>query len=280
VGQPQQSDGGVQCGHGSPGGQVGFWGGAQLQAGSGDDAQRALAAHKQVAQVIAGVVFAQAGQAMPDLALRGDHFQAQAKVAGIAIAHHLGAARVGGQVAANGATAFGGQAQGEQQASAFGGLLHGLQHAARLGHQCEVGCVHTADGIHALQAQYHFRARCIGHASHHQTCIAPLRDDGHACGGTGLHHRSHLGRVARSHHGQCHALLALAPVVLPGRQVGGRVVVRQHMGFADDGMERIQQVCVWHKNSIAIKSMNECAKCQKIHILKMKAGRRQTCFGC
>ena len=158
VGQAQQSDGGVQGGHGSPSGQVGFGRRAKFQAGSGDDAQRAFAAHKQVAQVIAGVVFAQAAQAMPDLALRGDHFQPQAQVAGIAIAHHLGAASVGGQVAANGATAFGGQAQGEQQASAFSGLLHGLQHAARLGHQCEVGCVHTADGIHALQAQYHLGA--------------------------------------------------------------------------------------------------------------------------
>ena len=36
----------------------------------GDDAERALAADEQVAQVVAGVVLAQAGQAVPDLALR------------------------------------------------------------------------------------------------------------------------------------------------------------------------------------------------------------------
>ena len=42
----------------------------QLQRRRGDDAERAFAADEQVAQVVAGVVLAQAAQAVPDLALR------------------------------------------------------------------------------------------------------------------------------------------------------------------------------------------------------------------
>jgi hypothetical protein len=72
----------------------------------GNHPQRALRANEQVAQVVAGVVLAQTRQAVPDLALRGDHLQPQTQLAGVAVAQHLGAARVGAQVAANGATAF------------------------------------------------------------------------------------------------------------------------------------------------------------------------------
>ena len=50
----------------------------QLEYRRGDDAERAFGADEQVAQVVAGVVLAQAAQAVPDLALRRDDFQAQA----------------------------------------------------------------------------------------------------------------------------------------------------------------------------------------------------------
>ena len=67
----------------------------ELHRRGGDDAQRAFAADEQVAQVVAGVVLAQARQALPDLALRRDHFQPQAQLARVAVAHHLGAAGIG-----------------------------------------------------------------------------------------------------------------------------------------------------------------------------------------
>ena len=79
----------------------------QLQARRRDHPERALGADEQVAQVVAGVVLAQALEAVPHLALRRDHFEAQAQVARIAVAHHLRAACVGAQVAANGAAALG-----------------------------------------------------------------------------------------------------------------------------------------------------------------------------
>ena len=63
-----------------------------------------------MAQVVAGVVFAQTRQTIPNFALGGDHFQAQAQLTRIAIAHHLRAAGIGGQVAADGAAALGRQA--------------------------------------------------------------------------------------------------------------------------------------------------------------------------
>ena len=113
MGQAQQLHSRLHAGHGGPGGQLRSGLGVQLHGRGGDDAQRAFAADHQVAQVITRVVFAQATQAVPDLALGGHDFEAQTQLAGVAIAHDLRAARVGAQVAADGAAAFGAQAQGE-----------------------------------------------------------------------------------------------------------------------------------------------------------------------
>ena len=67
---PSSATRSLQRGHGGPGGQRGGRQRVQLHGRGGDDAQRALAADEQVAQVVAGVVLAQARQAIPDLALR------------------------------------------------------------------------------------------------------------------------------------------------------------------------------------------------------------------
>ena len=104
----------------------------QLQRRGGDDAERAFAADEQVAQVVAGVVLAQPAQAVPDLAVGGDDLEAEAQVARRAVAQHLRAAGVGRQIAADRATAFGRQAEREQQAGVGGRLLHRLQDAAGL----------------------------------------------------------------------------------------------------------------------------------------------------
>ena len=109
--QTEQGHGFVHRGNSGPGGQASCRQGVELERGGGDDAQRAFAADVEVAQVIAGIVFAQARQAVPDLAGGGHHFEAQAEVACIAVAQHLRAAGVGGQVAAQGAAAFCGQTE-------------------------------------------------------------------------------------------------------------------------------------------------------------------------
>ena len=191
----------------------------QLQRGRGDDAQRAFAADEQVAQVVAGVVLAQARQAVPHLAVGGHHLQAQAQLARIAVAQHLGAAGIGGQVAADGATALGGQAQRQQQPGVGRGLLQRLQHAAGLGGERQVGAVDGAHAVQARQAEQHLRAAGIGHAAADQAGVAALRHHAGAVRGAGPQHGSHLRGVGRAHHGQRTAAEALAPVQLPGRQV-------------------------------------------------------------
>ena len=219
VRQAQQVDGGLHAGHGGPGGQLGGGAGVQLQRGGGDDAQRAFAADVQVAQVVAGVVLAQAGQAAPDLALRGDHFQAQAQLARVAVAHHLRAARVGGQVAADGAAALGGQAQGEKVARRFGRALQVLQDAACFHGDGQVGRVHRAHLVHAPQAEQHLRASLIRHRSHGQPRVAALRHDGGAVRHAGAHHGGHLLGTRWAHHGERTPAGAAAPVVFVGAQV-------------------------------------------------------------
>jgi hypothetical protein len=85
-----------------------------------------------VLEVVAGVVLAQAAQAVPDAAVGQHHFQAQRQLAGIAVAQHLHAAGIGGQVAADGGAAFGGERQREQAISLARRLLHRMQGASGL----------------------------------------------------------------------------------------------------------------------------------------------------
>ena len=84
-------------------------------------AERAFAADEQVAQVVAGVVLAQAAAGRPRrrpsavTTSRPRHLLAR-----IAVAQHLRAAGVGREVAADRAAAFGGEAEREQQAARGG----------------------------------------------------------------------------------------------------------------------------------------------------------------
>ena len=76
--QVQQSQAGLQAG---TGGQCGHLRGrlrVELQGRGGDHAQGALAADEQIAQIVAGVVLAQAREPVPDLSAGGHHLQAQA----------------------------------------------------------------------------------------------------------------------------------------------------------------------------------------------------------
>ena len=78
MGQAQKLHCRFQRGQGDQCGHLGPWCGVELHDRRGDDAQRAFGPDKQVAQVVAGIVLAQAGQAIPYLALRCHHFQPQA----------------------------------------------------------------------------------------------------------------------------------------------------------------------------------------------------------
>ena len=233
VGQAQQLHRSIERGHGRKRGELRSRHRVHAQGGSGDHTQRAFGANKQVAQVVAGVVFAQAGQAAPDFALRRHHLQAQAQLAGVAVAHHLGAAGIGGQVAANGAAAFGGQAQGEQKAFFLARLLQGLQHAAGLYRHGEVGRVDGADAVQALQAQQYLGAGSIGDRAHHHAGVAALRHQAHTGCRAGFDHCGNLFSRAGAHHGQGVPALAFAPVLF----VSGEVALGEYMRFAHEGAQ-------------------------------------------
>ena len=181
---------------------------------------------------------------MPDLALGCDDFQTQAKVAGIAVAQHLGAAGVGAQVAADGATALGGQTEWEQKTGCLGLLLQAGQNAASLGRQGQVVGVEPTQLVHALQAQHQLAARVVGRAAQYQPSVAALRHDADrllgvpfTLGDTGLYHSRHFGGAAWPHHGQCAPSVSFAPVLFPGAQV----TVGQDMGGPDRDAQLVQQ---------------------------------------
>ncbi len=227
----------------------------QLERCRGDDAERAFAADHQVAQVVAGVVLAQAAQAVPHLAGSGDDLQPQAQLARIAPAQDLRAAGIGGQVAADGATAFRRHAQRQQQPAILRRCLQRLQHAAGFGGEREIGLVEGADAVHALQAQQHLRAAGVGHAAADQAGVAALRHDRHAGFGTGAHHGGHLGRAARPHDGQRAAVPAATPIQFPGRQVARG----EHVGGSDGAAQRFQQVSGRHLPDLRRWTAPRCA---------------------
>ncbi len=218
VRKAQQRDRMVERWHRGPGRELRRGQRVELHRRCGDDAERAFAADHQVAQVVAGVVLAQAAGAFPDFALRRDHFEAQAQIARVAVANHLRAAGIGGKVAADGAAAFGGKAQREQEALLLRRFLQRLQDAAGLHRHREVGRVNGANRVEPLQAQHHLRAAVVGNGAHCQPGVAALRHDGRAGRGAGLDHVGHLLRVGGPHHGQRLAARALAPVLLVGGQ--------------------------------------------------------------
>ena len=87
----------------------------QLQHRRGDDAERALRADEQVLQVVAGVVLAQALEAVPDPPVGEHDLEAEHEVAGVAVAQDGRAAGIGREVAADAAGALGGEGEREQK---------------------------------------------------------------------------------------------------------------------------------------------------------------------
>ncbi len=155
---PHQRHGVAQRAAGGPRGDAGARLREQAQGRGGDDAERALAADEQVAQVVAGVVLAKAVQAAPELALRGHDLQPQAQLARVAEAQHLRAAGVGREIAADRARSLGGQAEREQQAGLRGGGLHLLQRESGLDGDGLVVGIDAADRAQPFRGEHDLRA--------------------------------------------------------------------------------------------------------------------------
>jgi len=148
-----------------------------------------------------------------------DHLQAQAQLAGVAVAHHLGAAGVGAEVAANGATALGGQAQREQKALRFAQAsckVCNTQPAStvtvRLAASMVRIALHAASGSAPPGCRMHPAwspppCRCC-HLGARWLTRAATQALTHGC--------ATCFGVGRAHHRQRPAAFAFAPVLLPG----------------------------------------------------------------
>ncbi len=193
--------------------------------------ERALGADEQVFQVVAGVVLAQAAQAVPQAAVGQYDLQAEAEFARIAIAQHLHSTGIGGEIAADGGGAFGGKREREEAAGAGGGFLHRSQRAAGFDGQGVVVGVDGANAVEAGEAHQHFAADGGGATT--QARVAALRHNRNAGGGTGLHDSRNFFGSARLDYAKRLPGVTAAPVgAIRGNVEGGGENVRRADNFA------------------------------------------------
>ena len=205
VGRRGQAD----DGHGARGQQ-----GVQLQRRRRDDAKRTLGADQQLLEIIAGIVLAQALEAIPDLAIGQHRLDAQHLLAHHAVAQDGRAAGIGRDQPADGARAFRGHAHGEATAD-LGGLLVGLvQGDAGLQHHGVVDGVDIADRRQLLGREQDLAARDL---AGDQAGIAALWGDRDALGRADADHGGDLGGRARGDQQRRLALPAAAPLDQLGR---------------------------------------------------------------
>ena len=121
----------------------------------GDDAQRALRAHHELGEVVAGGVLERVGGRPDDVAGGQHHLQIEHVVAGGAVLHGLGAAAAVGQVAAQKAAALAGRVGRIEQADVLHRLLKHLVHHARLHGGLQVALINLNDVVEPLGAQHH-----------------------------------------------------------------------------------------------------------------------------
>ena len=244
VGAAQQRHRGLGGGHGDPRGGDVLGLGPDLQHRLGDDAERAFGADMEVAQIVAGIVLLERAQAVPYLALRRDHLDAQHKLAGVAVMQDLHAAGIGREVAADGAASFGGQRQRTQAVVLGGGLLDRLQHDAGLDRHRVAQRVDVEDAVHAVERQHDLAALLMRRAAAHHAGVAALGHHRDLLGEAELPDGGHLLGGGRAHHGQRGTEIVLAPVGEVGMLA---LIVGDQSTLADDGAQLVDEV--GHLNS-------------------------------
>ena len=162
---------------GEPCGFGGGWLGEQTQDGGRDDAECAFCADEQMFHVVAGVVFPETTQAVPDFTVGEYNFEAEDERAGVPIAQHLGAAGVGGNVAADLAGAFSTEAEGEEAVVFSCDFLDALQDDAGLDGQGIVVGIDLAHGVHARCRDDDFGHVAVWLAGAGEAGVAALGDD-------------------------------------------------------------------------------------------------------
>ena len=193
----------------------------QLQHGSGNHPQRALGADEKMFQIIAGIVFTEPPQAVPNPPVRQHHFETEDQGPGIAIAHHLGAAGIGRQIATDLAGSFGCQTEREQPSGLRRGGLNIRQNAAGLDRHGIVVDVDVADLVHPAGRQDDLAIVVVGLAGAGQAGIATLRHDRRAGLMTDPHYFGQFLGIRRLHDHRDQALPIVAPRLQQRRHIAG-----------------------------------------------------------
>ncbi len=154
--------------------------GEQLERRGGDQAERPFAADEHLLEVVAAIVLAQGAQPVPHAAVRQHDLQPEHEVARHAVAQHVEAAGVGGDIAADAAGPLRAEGDGQQAVGLLGRLLGNLQHAASLHHHGKVERVDRAHGSHPLEAHHQLPSAGIGDGGADQPGQPALGHDGHA----------------------------------------------------------------------------------------------------
>ena len=214
----------------------------QLQHRGGDDAERAFGADEQLLQVVAGVVLAQAAQAVPDAAVGQHHLDAEHQLARVAVAQHRGAAGVGREIAADRAAALGGERQRKHHAG-VGGAPPARRRASRRPRRSASRCRRSTARTRFIRVErQHDRRRPTRRVSRRRTgrCCRPAATIGAPRPAQARTTAATSAVLARAHDGLRAAVIAAAPVGEIGGDVGRR---GEDVRGADDGVEPREQGC-------------------------------------
>ena len=163
-----------------------------------DDAERALRADEEIAQVVARVVLLERAQTIPHAPVRQHDFETQHLLARIAIGEHADAARVRAEIAANAAAPLRGQRQRKEAACLLGDVLAFLQRQARLDGHARAHRIDMADLVHARDRDDDLAM--LRDLAAHKTCVARLWNHGEVQLVGERHDAAHLFRRAGAQH--------------------------------------------------------------------------------
>ncbi len=208
--------------------------GKELQDGRRDDFERSLRADEEILEVIAGIVFFQLGKTGVDASVGKHGLDAEHEIARGAIGDDARAAGVGGEIAADGAGALGGEGEGKQAADAIGFFPGRGEHHAGLDRHRAGGEVDVAQGPHALQRKHDRPVLWRGDLAADKAGIAALRHDGRARRAAKPDDGGDLRRRAGTDDAERAAPEQVARLGEISRHIGG---LRQHIRRADDRLQ-------------------------------------------
>ena len=216
--------------HADEGGLDGLGRRKQFQHRGGDDAERALGADEEVLEVVAGVVLLELVEEVQHAAVGQHDFDPDHEIAGDAIGERVGAAGIGGEVAADGAAALGAERQREQAVGGGGGLLRLHQHHPGLAGHGAGRRIDLADAVEPGQREHDLAVE--GDLAADQAGIAALGHDRRRGRVGELEDRGDLRDRSRPQHQRRAAVIEAAAFHQIGLLGDG---IGDGMALADDG---------------------------------------------